>query len=575
MKEDEIFQHLDKINEDYTQKERHNKYYEIIDSEDIPFSVWLTYTQIDRDFVRKWLDRWSLIPERAIESIAKRKDYYFFYDELAKKGYFSYFLNCLLNKKELCRDDLDVLIGYLNRKEYRNEMKEYLKQVYEDYVYQKKFDWTYKKTSPPLAQLSFIKNVLHMLVNLYNHSKHNFVFSWIILLYDISVFNCTNYNKYLSCQNHYSFIHAIGQIHEMIFFPFLYHYCFSYNHFVIQTDYGSIDLIDGLITMYNSSFIRIGVQSMIHVFTDLFHHRYDRLNTLQKVNLLQCIHAQGDICSIEELSLPLLQRIYIDCTRLDDHLPYKTLIVKLLIGNIKVSKEILDNKRFLYTYIGDIFSSLDDLPVYCDAYEGFLSLDSRSEYEENMEICHCFLIYTKNLLDLLLDLLETQKAYSDSVVYLSELKKKLTDASIIHIQKMIESNTTYPHLEEKVPEYSKSGCVSVLCNILLFYRHIDLDRSLVNQCKMGIKQELLIDNSEMKRWLEQGKIIQIHEDTPLDAITMEPLIDPVTLPSSNMVVNRTTIKLHLYEHNMDPFTRVPFTEEQIDGFHEYSSNNSL
>ena len=101
MKEDEIFQYLDKINEDYTQKERHIKYYEMIDREEIPFSVWLTYTQIDREFVRKWLERWSLIPERAIESIAKRKDYYFFYDELAKKGYFSYFLNCLLNKKEL------------------------------------------------------------------------------------------------------------------------------------------------------------------------------------------------------------------------------------------------------------------------------------------------------------------------------------------------------------------------------------------------------------------------------------------------------------------------------------------
>ena len=39
--------------------------------------------------------------------------------------------------------------------------------------------------------------------------------------------------------------------------------------------------------------------------------------------------------------------------------------------------------------------------------------------------------------------------------------------------------------------------------------------------------------------------------------------DPVTLPSSNVNIDRSTIKSHLLSDNKDPFNRAPLSIEEV------------
>lgn len=52
-------------------------------------------------------------------------------------------------------------------------------------------------------------------------------------------------------------------------------------------------------------------------------------------------------------------------------------------------------------------------------------------------------------------------------------------------------------------------------------------------------------------------------DEYLDPIMSTLMLDPVTLPSSNVTVDRTTIARHLLSDQSDPFNRSPLTMDQV------------
>ncbi len=49
----------------------------------------------------------------------------------------------------------------------------------------------------------------------------------------------------------------------------------------------------------------------------------------------------------------------------------------------------------------------------------------------------------------------------------------------------------------------------------------------------------------------------------LDDITLYLMTDPVTLPTSSRVVDRSTITRHVLRHGSDPFSRTPLALEDI------------
>jgi ubiquitin conjugation factor E4 B len=57
-----------------------------------------------------------------------------------------------------------------------------------------------------------------------------------------------------------------------------------------------------------------------------------------------------------------------------------------------------------------------------------------------------------------------------------------------------------------------------------------------------------------------------YDDAPedfLDPITTVLMEDPVKLPSSNMIVDRSTIETHLLSDPTDPFNRKPLKKEEL------------
>jgi len=79
------------------------------------------------------------------------------------------------------------------------------------------------------------------------------------------------------------------------------------------------------------------------------------------------------------------------------------------------------------------------------------------------------------------------------------------------------------------------------------------------------KLRQLVEEVEAKR-NESTAMEEELGDVPdefLDPLTFTLMRDPVVLPTSNVVVDRTTIVQHLLSSTIDPFNRQPLTVEML------------
>lgn len=574
LNESEFLESLEKINKEYNRKERFLKYYEVIDKSEVPFTIWIPCQLIDREFVNKWLERWDVIPEKVIESIVKRFDYLLFYDTLIRKGCFLPFINTILSIREVSIDDINIICSLIGLKEYQSDFTCFLKELYNDYKYQKNSNWLYSSHHPPIKQLKYIKNLLFLLVNMYKRGNNIFLFEWIILFYDLGVFNITNYNKYQTCMGNMYFLFLVSSIHKYMFYNFLDEYCFRPGLFTIHSSQFSIDLIEELVTLYSKSYIQIGSESILEIFSNIFNNHYNRLNILQRNRILQCINY--NICynndndnlfiGFNDLNLELLQKLYIDSGKLDNHISCKVDILLFMVSILEKLDKKITNNKFVYYFVQDLFKLLDDISIFCDLYEELLQSDDQSQYKEQ---CRSYLDDTHSFITSFSNIIHIEKDKSDSVLFRSEIQKKIIDGCILHI------NTLY-HMKDKYNTIKSNHTLNIvyymntLISGILLYKQSDRFNMFMNQCKTSlssIESELGKNNTEFKRYLHRASIQSEEiDESRLDAITSELLYDPVTLPTSKMVVNRDTIKLHLYENDCDPFTRIKFTESEIDEF---------
>jgi hypothetical protein len=574
MNESEILDNLEEINKNYDQKERFKKYYELIDKHELVFTTWLTYRNIDREFIYKWLERWDVIPEQIIDSIVKRYDYYIFYDTMIRKNCLIAFLKSILNTRDVFSDDINIIYNLISLKEHREDFTFFLKNLYDDYKHQKISNWFYSSHHPPIRQLKYIKNLLFLLVNIYKRGSNcGFLFQWIILFYDLCVFNITNYNKYQNCMGNMSFLFLVSGIHKYIFYNFLDEYCFRPGLLTIYTAYHSVDLVEELVTLYSKSYIQIGSESILEMFSNIFNSHYNRLNILQRIRILQCINY--NICHNEnenlfigfnDLDLELLQRLYIDSSKLENHISCKVNILLFIVSILQKLDKQLSNKKFVYYFVQDLFKLLDDYSVYCDLYEEILQSDEPTEYTEQ---CRCYVEDTNSFIGSFSNMIRSEKENPNSIFYKSELQKKIIDGCILHINTLHQVKDKYNMIKSKHP-LNIVYYINTLMDGILLYKGSERFSMYMNQCKTSlasIESELGKNNTEFKRYLNRASIqLEEIDETKLDAITSELLYDPVTLPTSKMVVNRDTIKLHLYENDYDPFTRIKFTESEINDF---------
>ena len=238
-----------------------------------------------------------------------------------------------------------------------------------------------------------------------------------------------------------------------------------------------------------------------------------------------------------------------------------------MISILQKADKRITNKKFIYYFSRDVFKMLDDLAIYCDLYEELLESGEESEYFEQ---CNSYLSDTNGLIEAFSNIICTEKEKIDSLFYKNELQKKITDGCILHIKTLHNMKKKYQLIKSKRPEFNIIYYINILMSGILFYKHKDRFEIYMNMCKtflIDIENEIAQNNTEFKRYLNRAKIITEElDDTKLDAITMELLYEPVTLSSSKMIVNKNTIKLHLYESDCDPFTKIKFTKKEIQEF---------
>lgn len=86
---------------------------------------------------------------------------------------------------------------------------------------------------------------------------------------------------------------------------------------------------------------------------------------------------------------------------------------------------------------------------------------------------------------------------------------------------------------------------------------------------MGGISDFALKVSQMEQQEKENQ--KALEDAPeefLDPIMSTLMIDPVILPSSHVIVDRTTIARHLLSDQTDPFNREPLTMDQVKSDNE-------
>lgn len=111
------------------------------------------------------------------------------------------------------------------------------------------------------------------------------------------------------------------------------------------------------------------------------------------------------------------------------------------------------------------------------------------------------------------------------------------------------------------------------------YSHELFEQAAQVLMKIGQAGELVTDLAMVEKKVgEMAENVKMDEelfsDAPdeyLDAIMSHLMSDPVRLPNSHQIVDRSTIARHLLSDQTDPFTRAPLTMEQVEPMDELKS----
>lgn len=113
-----------------------------------------------------------------------------------------------------------------------------------------------------------------------------------------------------------------------------------------------------------------------------------------------------------------------------------------------------------------------------------------------------------------------------------------------------------------------SKCWVIRPQISLFYKFLIDFHCITVRIGGGLLTGEINQFAKKVQRLEQ--LEKVHQealtDAPedfLDPIMSTLMLDPVTLPSSNVTVDRTTIARHLLSDQSDPFNRSPLTMDQV------------
>jgi hypothetical protein len=193
---------------------------------------------------------------------------------------------------------------------------------------------------------------------------------------------------------------------------------------------------------------------------------------------------------------------------------------------------------------------IDHASEYIHFYTNLIKTDNQTIYKSNLIFHFCKFINS---------ILKESLEPNSRVLYINTMKPLIMDKIInpiyICLCLMIENN-------------------EVVQTFFTYYPDISNYFDKLHE-KMGINK----DDSCLARYNDQitklEPILNYLPDEFLDPLLFTPINNPVVLPSSKNIVDKTIIESHIIKDGFDPFNREPLTIDDLTNFNEKNETKSI
>ena len=293
-----------------------------------------------------------------------------------------------------------------------------------------------------------------------------------------------------------------------------------------------------------------------YIFIEVFNRYNEKINIYNKELLIKYLfyysntNIPDNIFKITSLNTFILQEMYLK----DIDSNVKLAILIILIKQLELSNELFIKPKVIYIFLTQLNYLLEQFNILTNG-----SLDNDSEILDN------YTWFSTTYIDILAKLLKLQKDNYSSPLFLPGIRKYIINFSLNQLKTIYTKINHFNDFTEELDLIKNT-----LESIFTFYANKEelIINEMNNEQYTFFRTYIL---SKLKNNNYDLSLIKKDIEYPnelLDVITMEPLIEPIELPDTKNLINKSTIELHLYNSNSDPFTRKKITMESLEDYNK-------
>lgn len=500
-----------------------------IDENEIPFTEWIKNELVSFDFIFKWLDRWDEIPRLAYKSISERKDGHLFYhySKISENPIeFIHFLKIQLESKYFLKH-MSIIKQKLRDKKFRFRFKKFVKKF---------------NSENNLMTL----NLFNLLDYLNNTKLYIRKFKSLI----VEKMENTNENEKKLMKE------LVKQTTDYLI------KLIENGEYILD---GMNVLEEVLLTLLE---LKIEVsETNIKILKNLFNEKLEQLNLYNKELLIRYLFLFCNHSIEPVLNIFAIEKVYLKTENVD----VKMAIMDMILKQLGEDNFTIISEHVIYMFLTELNTLLDNYEKHVNTIFSYSFKEEDSIAEEELElinISNYHIWNTDRYMMLLNNLLNVEKKNISSNLFLSGIRKYLTSITIHHLFNMNKNFSSFILENYHLENFNK-----VWIDIYKFYANNDefLEEIIINEMNETHYRYFINEIIDTYSLISYKNINRHCIDYPnelLDVITMEPLIEPFELPDSKNIVNKSTIELHLYNSNTDPFTRKEITMEALESYNQ-------
>ena len=400
-----------------------------------------------------------------------------------------------------------------------------------------------------------------------------------------------SYKIYIDANNKY----LLNDIYYNTFLNYMYHLLCSDTFEKLDEDTLSEILYywDNLVDTCHNRLSIVCKKMIYRTFSSILMNK-PISNPFITIKLIKIIYLLEKFCNVDPKQI-LMDRmvlfydrlcaiyIYIDkLVGLDVYLEkffYKTNILEIILKNKDYT---ITNKQLIIILFNDIESTLEYL-INSSGNLVTANFINNGLYDNYKNNCRTYLTRLKLRIEMINSIILSKNPLINEldvryhlIKYYYGLLKNCFDKSSDKIKLEIfnkESRTNVReiwniYLDNIIKPFSET--IEVVFHIDDVVEMINRYYSDLNKYLKLMDKELVSDYNEIYRVIRLDlKERELPDDLPeefLDPLLFTPIKDPVVLPESKIIMDKTVIEAHLVENKYDPFNRQPLTYEQLNEF---------